>query len=195
MQLVVTCNAEGQFKAEIPQFALGVLGYGTVSGKTIDEVIKKWLEASVHYTETKTKTNKVILYEVEANAYIYRDDRCIARYEDRGSGFSHGISLNVVAVVCNEIQLTLPNGKVRYNYEEVEDHNLPNSMADMRHFQWGVGRGEEAKSKLPWTQEREDFFAKIGRAMEDVIMQLKQLDDPTRALEIADAGKLLPYKV
>lgn len=62
-----------------------------------------------------------------------------------------------------------------------------------RHFDWRL-HGDQATGRLPWTKERQEFFAKIGRSMEHVILQLKQLSDPKRALEIADKGRLLEFK-
>lgn len=193
VELKVKCNSDGEFSADLPAFCVSTLGYNIVKDKSLEVVIKKWTNAAVEYTDTKTKSEKVILYEVQASAYIwdFKGDKLIADFQDGGS-HKEGLSLTVFAVVANEFQLTKPDGKIRYRYEEVET-DLPESMADFRHFDWRL-HGEQATGRLPWTKERQEFFAKIGRSMEQVILQLKQLSDPKRALEIADKGRLLEFK-
>jgi len=193
VELKVKCDSEGEFSASLPAFAIATLGYNIVTAKSLEEAIKKWSKAGADYTSTQTKCEKVILYLVSANAYIWDDkaDKLIHNYQDRAHS-REGISLSVIATVANEFQLTLPDGKVRYRYEEVES-GLPKSMDEFSHFNYW-NHGDQEKHRLIWTQEREDFFTKIGRAMESVIIQLKQLDDPVRALAIADTGRLLEFK-
>lgn len=192
VELKVKCNSDGEFSADLPAFAVATLGYNVVKAKSLGECIEKWNKAGSDFTDTNTKCEKVILYAVQANAYIWDDkeDRLIKDFHD--SHGQDGISLSVIATVANEFQLTMPDGKVRYRYEELES-DIPHSMDDFRHFDWRL-HGDQEKHRLVWTKEREEFFAKIGRAMESVILQLKQLSDPKRALEIVDTGKLLEFK-
>jgi hypothetical protein len=80
----------------------------------------------------------------------------------------------------------------RFGINDVYTHIDAGTELETRHPEKGTNR--ERLIEEVWTKEREEFFAKIGRAMENVILQLKQLDDPKRALQIADSGRLLEFK-
>lgn len=167
------------------------LGYTEVKGKTLKECEDRFNKASKDFRERATAVTKVILYNLSANANVYRDETVIFK-SSLGSIFDPDrLSFSIAAAVFMESKTVMPGGKTTFDYKE-EKSNIPKSMRARDLLRT---RGEISKCRLDWTQQREEFFCMVGIGLENLIMKLVQgLEDPEKVLELADSvggGNLL----
>ena len=155
------------------------------------DVLNRYQEALVEYEKTTSVTRKLIVYQFKCKAYIWHptEERVIYKSSQGGSeiSFCDGTAVGIAATVVEETEFTQSTGKPHYSYKVVAS-SLPKGMQKL----WTPVHGERVRVFMDWTQEREDFFARIGRGIEAVILQLATLDNPKDAAMIADTGKLPP---
>lgn len=186
---VVNVDSKGVFTAKLPDFCATVLDYDEVRGQSLIECIQGWNQASKEFVEMRTEVRKVICYSVKGKAYIFDKElnRVIINYDD--ISFCDGIAVAISASVYEERKLTKSDGKVQYKYTELQN-SLPSSVTHAARFERHF-LDKPIECLIEWTPEREAFFGMIGRGLEKVIQQLKQLSDPVAALQFADSGHLL----
>ena len=171
---VIKCDASGTFTCNLPPQIVTVLGIAEVQGISRSEVLKKVTEIFDRYRSSRLTEEKVILYEVKYHAYIYNGDRCVFRSEQGVNelSFCHGTGISVAAAVCTERCTTEANGNKTYEYDEIKS-SLPCGMScgfNVRVHGYRTGRKDNL---LPWTQERENFFAKIGNGLDAEVRYLQ----------------------
>lgn len=188
-------NKDG-FTCAIPAEAARVIGYASVGGKSCDDCIRNWEKAMEDWETSNTVTTKVILYRVQRNICMTtRPDVPVAGQDhlswkctmsEKDISFCDGMALAVTAGVFEEKAITL-NGKVRHNYDVIRDQ-LPDSIEERAStLEYSYGRPDDVK-RLEWTPEREDFFRKIARGMEALILMFEKLQDVETTKQIVDSG-------
>lgn len=195
---VVNFNQKTGFTCKLPEEAASVLGISEVRGETLKQCNEAFEKAVKDWTDSKTKTRKVILYSVERNAHItdsekgddgeYKFTRLLLQKHDIHFTKGSGLGLAVTAGVYTEHEITV-NGAVRFNYEWIA-HQFP-SCLEVGDQRLGWARGEKARNCMDWTPERHEFFEKIASGLSKLILMFEQLQDAEKALAIADSGKLL----
>jgi hypothetical protein len=186
---VIKCNSDGLFSAAVPPEINEMLGFSTVTGATKRDVEHAFDKALKDYAALNTTKRKVILYDIKSSAYICRDDRCLMNTTD--IPFTNGAAIQIAACVFEEIAIEQPDKSVRYNYEPITS-SIPKSVASNTRRELAEGNGRKANNQIEWTQAREDFFTRLGLAIENIILELQKLDSPETINEII-ANKSLQF--
>ena len=196
-------SRSGSFAITLPKAIQRSMDIDEVSSDTLGGVNAEYKRVLKEYRDSKTTERKVIVYKVEANAWVYRrsdgvsgrphdDDDANVLFQVRDISFGDGCGLTLFAEVM--IERTLQSGDKSYvSYEGVKDTALPESLSK------GDGRVADQHGKtgdevhvIDWTPERKKWFAHIGRQLEDMVMNVcKTLGDEDTALELMDSGRLL----
>lgn len=188
-------NKDG-FTCVIPAEAARVVGYASVGGKSCEDCVRNWEKAMENWKTALTVTTKVILYRVQRNIFMStRPDFPVAG-QDRHDwkctmstadiSFCEGMALAITAGVFEEKAITI-NGKTHYSYDMIQDR-LPDSIEEKAaRLEHSYGRPDDVK-RLEWTPEREDFFRKIARGLEALILMFEKLQDAETTRQIADSG-------
>ena len=195
-------SKDGRFEITLPNAITRLTGVKEVGSDTLDGVEAEYKSALKEYRESKTTERKVIVYKVEANAWVFRradgtpghvhdDDASVVFHADDIS-FADGCGLTLYAAVMIERTLTPTDGEPSISYETVEDTGLPRSLEHSDHgVVHGYGADDEAQV-IDWTPEREAWFAHVGRQLEDMVINVyKTLGDTKKALKLMDSGRML----
>ncbi len=188
-------NKDG-FTCMLPPEVAKRLGHDLVRGKDSEDCIRNWMRDLEDWKHSNTVVTKVILYRVQRNCYITtRPDIWkegdhlnwkVTMAEDDIS-FCEGMAMAITAGVFEEKLTTYPDGRKSYEHDIIKDQ-LPDSIES------GTGRweyrvqGDPHIKKLPWTPEREEFFRKLARGMESLILMFEKLQDAETTKAIADSG-------
>ncbi len=183
-KMVVKVSPGGEFSIELPEWIIDTLRCpGKVTGHTLHGVETAFRDRRKEYLNANTTISKVIVYKVLDRAKIIRDDRVVLRADN--IVFGHGVGVTLGAMVCNEHEITKPDGKVVYRYEHLES-TLPKAANVALPFE------EKAQFLLPWTEEREKFFLYVLTSLENLILQLNELTgDSDKLIDAIEAGHLI----
>jgi hypothetical protein len=191
----------GRFAITLPEAIKRCMGEKEVGSDTLEGVEAEYQKTLKEYRASKTTERKVIVYKVEANAWVFRrrngapghihDDDAEVLFQAKDISFADGCGLTIYATVMMERTLTPTHGEPYISYADVE-HNLPRSL------EGGDGRvadefgSIDGVQVIDWTPERETWFAHIGRQLEDMVVNVcKTLGDPNKAVELMDSGRML----
>lgn len=172
---IISVDAGGQFKCNLPAAVERVVGQSHVVGTTKAEVERAFSAALKTWRESSTRESTVILWRIDG---------------DFGASFRTGITLNLCASVFKETVVT-SNGSETRDFDEI-GNTLPEELRRGAHEIERLGRyGKSNVCRMEWTPEREAFFAKLGASMQAVAEVLRTLDDVEYAMRCADTGSLL----
>lgn len=187
--MVYNVDSKGNFTAKLPIAVKEALEEGEVRADNLHDCEQNFREALERFEKSQTTKRRVILYKVQATAWIWNDseERCV--YNEKEISFTDGAAVSIQAAVFDECEIKSPDGSVRYRYDEVVDTKLRQRAVRMcaRFNKFPHARHEH---QLPYTPEREEFFIKLSRGLESLVLQLNQLNDITKALAFADSGRL-----
>lgn len=181
---VISVDSKGIFTIKLPEEVKARLGEREVTAKSREEVIEEFNRVMKEFEATGTKTSKVIVYKFQSSAYIFRNDRCILRTD--AISFSQGLVLSLCGEVVTETEITLGDGKKRYEYERLESE-IPQSLR----FNGRVSNGgNKILNQLPWSAAREAWFARMGNSLEDFVLILNNgFGDPKNVDQAIEHGK------
>ena len=186
---VIKVNSEGTFSIELPEPVKRTVGFGVVEAESKDAALRMFGEALKKHRESRSTKRKVILFHIERTAYVWRNDKCVLNATGSGGGrtvaFAKGVALAVAANVFEETRIEMEGDKVRFNYD-ILPSTLPKSMQEGREIMPVAQL--EARNKIDWTEERETFFARLGLAIENIILELEKLDSPETVSALIEAG-------
>jgi hypothetical protein len=189
-------NAGGQFSCKLPEYVSKTLGYDTVKANTLAECEKKVNQALKDNSEAGTERRKVVLYGFACHMHIWKDGKlvfsnghtgCQAGPRTKTIPFADGCAVQLWASAATEVKITVAS-KTSYSYEFLSS-TIPSGASPNNHGHDFHHNDRIFPELLPWTQEREDFFARMVRGLEAVAVQLAQLSNPVAALQIADTGQ------
>lgn len=201
---VVRCNRDGIFRCKLPHEIPDRLGCDEeVTGETLDIMERQFRIKLDEYEKAQTTCSKVILYDIEITAKIEAPraegvdpDIYHLTIDLDDLGFAKGIAVAVHAGVFTE-EATVRGEQTVYKYVEVEN-SIPRSMKQHGKFSHNgacefetVGLyGTRAENVIPWTEQREAFFRDLGRAMEQLVMQLHEfMGVPKKLMQLMDSGR------
>lgn len=184
---IYSVDGRGLFTVHLPEVVREVLNCTCVTDNTLADCQREFRKALERYWEAQTSTERVILYQVKATAHIWNDERVV--YSEKDISFTEGMAISVAAQVFDERAIKSADGSIQYRYDKVEDCKL-NKRAVTYGARFDKWPRERPENRLPYTPEREEFFCKISRGLEAVILQLDQLQDTEKAQAIADSGVL-----
>ncbi len=214
---IVKVDARGSFTINLPPQVAAAVDVREVKGRTLSEAEGLAGDQIEKYRKTKRTTMKVIAYEYKCTAYItdppaapnvrpavthnaddeedeFSDYRVLL-YE-QGISFTNGLALSLEAGVFEETATVSADGKSTvYRYKKIQS-TIPIAVSH-RLKPCGPDRAEPM---MPWTEEREAFFTKIGLALSSLVLQLHQAtEDETKLRKLIDSGQagrlLLPGSV
>lgn len=184
------CDSEGRFSIKLPEEWHETLGYAHVYAESLEKVETAFDKAQKDFTDANTTTLKVILYKIECAADIREGKGENSRhlYDTHQVHFHNGAAIDFGAGVYEEQTVHKPSGDCTYKYIFAESSiPLQPHMLDLKpHTGW-----QRAENQMPWTKERERFFAYISTAMHKLIMQLSEFEDKDKLLDCIDSGRLL----
>ena len=177
----------GKFYISLPPFAVKALDVSEVQGDTLAEVEKEFDDLNRRYSNVCHTDSKVILYQFESDARIERND--VTVFDGEG-WHDKGVRLSVACGVYDKHEWA-GNAKPVVQYESVES-SLPEYVALDTPTQYNVER--DAIIELPWTEEREQFFANLIHAIEELVLRLNSMSASEQTLLgfIASKQLLLP---
>lgn len=185
----VSVNSSGVFSINLPPVVASALQVDAVTGKTLQEA-----EASekVHirqYQDSQTEKSRVIVYDVRVEARICRADGTWfqAGPSYGGTGATLSVFVGVYDMTCRKVQ-----GRGELRSFSVVPSSIPSSVSrdvsshDLSRF-----------SRVPWTQEREDWFARVATSLEVLLMALHDKTKDAEALDgaVASGALALPDRV
>lgn len=170
-------SKSGRFRVNLPGFIEETLGpkwqseFATLAAT--EEAAKQALQA---YITAARIDKKVIRFAFEGSGQIVRDGKCV--WNENDLHFADGLAVSLVAAVYIEQTYTLTDGSTRINYERQES-SIPESIQPERFGSMRLsGFEKRPDGVVEWTQAYEDFFAALGRAMEDMILKLMKFKEP-----------------
>ncbi len=166
----------GTFSIAMPSEVGTATGTREVSDKTMRDVMIKFDKVMEDYQSCRIEDTKVILYEFDYHSFKKNPDNFM----------NYGVMISMKAGVYIEHKGTAKSGSVSYDYELVKSpltYTVGYEMINYRHT--------EFKTKLPWTQELEDFFVNTQSALETIILKLDEMQSPAKMLEFALNQRLL----
>lgn len=187
MKVVKFSSRERRFKIQLPVGAHNACGK-YVYGETLDEVNKAYKAASTTFLDSTMKEEKVIVIAFEGECRIEENEKIVFEC-DRGYGGHDGINLELKCEVFIKQTWTCPDGDSVDKYIETE-HSIPESSG----YGWPSAPGGEGTIEVPWSKERERFFAELVMAIQNIIRKLSEFTTNAKSiLKIADRGaRLLP---
>lgn len=177
---------DGLFRIKLPPEVSGDLVIEPdVCAVTMSDAINQFDDRLEEYDKINTCTAKVILYEMKHTASVMRDGKCVLSSEE--ISFCEGTALNICVAVYEETVLTRADGTMYHQYKKIK--SLISSGLAPRSFDGLCGRGEVGTNRIPWTLEREKFFADLGEAMENLILKIDRvMSDKQKVIALADSG-------
>ncbi len=187
MKVVKFSSREKQFKIQLPTGARDVCGE-YVYGDTLDEVNKAYAAASTMFLDATLKEEKVIIITFEGQCRIEENEKIIFEC-DRGYNVGEGVELELQCEVFIKQTWACPDGRSVDRYDETE-HSIPESAS----YNWPPSPGGSGSVEVPWSEEREQFFAELVNATQNIIRKLSEFTtDAKSILKIVDRGaRLLP---
>ena len=186
----VNCDSAGRFSIKLPGEWVEILEYTHVYAGSLADVEKAFDKARKDFTDANTTTRKVILYKIECTAHIEEGTGENRRYlyDIDQVHFCNGVAIDFGAGVYEEQEIRKPSGDCTYKYVFLESSiPLQNHILDVKpHSGW-----DRAENQMPWTEEREKFFAYIATAMHKMVLQLSEVQEKDKLLEFIDSGRLL----
>jgi hypothetical protein len=195
-------SRDGRFAVTLPKVVERTMGICEVGSDTFEGVEREYKRVLKKYRESKTTERKVIIYKVEANAWVVRtpdgapanieDDDGSVVFQVKDISFADGCGITVYADVMIERTLRTAGGEESVSYEDVEGHTLPRSLSggDSRVADQ-FGAVDDAQV-IDWTPEREAWFRHVGLQLENMVMNVcETLGDPKKAVELMDSGRML----
>lgn len=189
MKIVKFSSKDGKFKIQVPPGARDICGE-FVYGETLDEVNKAYETASAMYLDASVKDEKVIVIAFEGVCRIEENEKIVFEC-DNGYSPYNGIQLELQCEVFIKRTWTCPDCDTIEKYIEI-DH----SISESANYTWTPGVGTKGHIEVPWSEEREQFFAELVIAIQNIIRKLSEFTaDAKSVLEFTDRGlKLLPSK-
>lgn len=186
MKIVKFSSKDGKFKIQVPPGAHDVCGE-YVYGDTLKEVNKAYESASAMYLDASVKDEKVIVISFEGRCSIEENGEII--FECNKGYSDNGLELELECEVFIKRTWTCPDCDTIEKYVETE-HSIPESAG----FRWAPSPGWEGAIEVPWSEEREQFFAELVMATQNIIRKLSEFTtDAKSILKIVDRGtRLLP---
>lgn len=187
MKIVKFSSKEGRFKIQLPAGARDTCGE-YVYGETLDEVNKAYDAASIMYLDASVKDEKVIVITFQGQCRIEENGEIVFEC-DKGWGTDGGVELELECEVFIKRTWTCPDGDSKDKYIETE-----HSISESAGFQYTPSPGGSGSIEVPWSEERERFFAELIMATQNIIRKLSEFTtDAKSVLKIADRGaRLLP---
>jgi hypothetical protein len=185
---VVKFNPNGGFTISLPEEWAAVLGCDNVRADRLAAVLALWNTANTDYTAAATVESKVILYRFHANAYVMDEQtgKCLL---SKSMSFVDGHAVEVCASVATEQKITL-NGKTTFKYVLL-DSTIPDPPGS-KASPWRATPSSNRSTCLPWSEQREAFFARLVVAIQRIALDLHEIDTkPGALLKAADSGRLL----
>jgi len=185
MKIVKFSGRGKRFEIDLPKMAHIVCGEKVVAD-TLDEVNKKFKEASEIFISSTERKVKVIVLEFEAEAIIERKSKVV--FKNTSWGSHNGVTLTLRCEVYNKHIWTLHNGDIAAKYIET-----PHSISESASFEYRPNVEREGITEIPWTKERERFFVQLVETFEQLILKLNDFTKSTKSvLKVVDRGlKLL----
>ena len=190
MKIVKFSSKDGKFKIQVPPGARDICGE-YVYGDTLKEVNKAYEEASAIYLDASVKEEKVIVISFQGECRIEENGKIVFEC-DKGYSSSEGIEFELQCEVFIKRTWTCPDCDTVEKYIET-DHSIPESAG---YRSWTPGVGGTGNIEVPWSEEREKFFAELVIVIQNIIRKLSEFTaDAKSVLKFADRGlKLLPSK-
>lgn len=158
---------------------------------TLDELKKEWKRLWKEYKEASTSTERIIAWKTEIKARIRADEELLINKAELS--FADGLALSLSVGVFDR-HTTKTGSKVHTSFDLVD--NVISSSAEFRIEYWDWEQG--LVKWMPWTQEREDFFAQLVTAFENIILRLNNFlgdNSEKKLIEIIDQHlPLLPTR-
>lgn len=188
MKIVKFSSKEKRFKIQLPSGARDVCGE-YVYGETLEEVNKAYVAASTKYLDSSMKEEKVIVVSFQGECRIEEDEKIVFECDRGYSSSGDGLTIELNCAVFIKQTWTCPNGDSTDKYDETE-HSIPESAS----YQWAPSPGGTGSIEVPWTKEREQFFAELINATQQIIRKLSEFTtDAKSILKIVDRDiRLLP---
>lgn len=186
MKIVKFSSKDGKFKIQVPPGARDICGE-YVYGDTLKEVNKAYEEASAIYLDASVKDEKVIVIVFQGQCSIEENGEIVFECD---KGFSdNGLELELKCEVLIKRTWTCPDCDTVEKYVETE-HSIPESVG----LRWALSPGWGGSIEVPWNKEREQFFAELVMAVQNIIRKLSEFTtDAKSVLKFADKGlKFLP---
>jgi hypothetical protein len=195
IKVEVHCKG-GEFSCSLPLTVADALGYKTVKAMTLAKCESKWERAVREYEESRTTSSKVIYYDLNISGKICQEDPHLVLLDRDEISFSTGLVLGLRASVYTETVRTLAGGRKQFEYRELprREHTIPHSLVNHGKFTgFGPGGHTVDDSRPPgvidWSPEREAFFTRIGRSLEQMILSADNVfKDESKLLAVADRG-------
>lgn len=183
---------DGLFHIKLPDYVAEALGYKEVEDKTMRGVEDKLHDTLKLYQESNTKVTRVICYDIDITARIWDEEREELLLDLDEVTFTEGMALQVYAEVFEEEKITGSDGSVRYHYKSnqvMSNEQLPESIVSHSNYQYSPNRMmKKAEHCMDWTQQRFDFFARLAKAMEKLILDVHRIGDQDKLIEAIDKG-------
>lgn len=186
----VYCSAAGVFTAKLPPWAREVLGKEQLSAKTLNELEGLWEAAKREYEETQTTTRTVILYKCEMTARLDNgkefNNAAFKLLLDRADiSFTDGVALDFGVAVFVEKKRLRHGGSPAYSYSHIES-TIPESFKPSG-FSHALRdhKNRPLDNLLPWTEEREVWFAGLCRAYQNLLLGLDAIFKDKKTLQLA----------
>lgn len=193
---IIKVNSAGQFSIGLPQEVAEREGKTCAAGMTRGQALAEYDAMLARYTESKTSTRRVILYSVEMTMSIVRGDKCVFDRSDVAFTNSECV-IGIAAGNYIETKIITDKGtEYIYKRDENKGNFYRSSIYPVRHDAFGRMNNLDRPHScaMDWTQEREDFFCRIGLALEQIALELDKLNSPEAVIKMIAAGgfKALP---
>ena len=202
--MVVNCNSSGEFTINLPKESHQFLGVKRVTGKTMEEAIKKFKAARKKLGESLVEVERAIRYEVQIK-FEDRSDFSFARGICVGLQVENGYRSTTKDTNGKVIHTKFSNDHPQVNYwEETDCKTCPDCNGCIsvcgcdndRQIQGCSDCGRPVqhapqpypdgffnnsfssdKKVMSWTPEREAFFMKLCTGMIEIARGLKIIDE------------------
>jgi hypothetical protein len=185
-----TVNVTGMFSCKLPEPVAEVMGFEAVNANTLDDCDRTFNKTLQDYYARNTSVRRLIVYKVLNNAYIWNSEGTKVICNDKQIGFCDGVAISVCANVFDEHK-TETNGETTYFYKEVKDNGILPSLKAGEHFTRHTGDDPITASRdiqaIEFSPERLEFFNKVGKGLEAVILQMQALQG-SNAQAVIDTG-------
>jgi hypothetical protein len=182
-------DKDGLFSIKLPAWSHAALGKSSVSGRTLADVERLFNLERDRYAKLRQTSSKVILYNFELQDKTGKYNGAKDERSDMGFGVGKGLQF----AICNalETQHFGVSGEIeRRSYKEATDQPYP---LGYNYGQFGclIARHESCQV-MDWTQDRENWFLHLCRAMGGLIARIKAIDEQQSLLlsAIRDNKKL-----
>ena len=183
MRVVSYSSRTRLFVIKLPKEAHKIAG-AEVEGKTEEEVLKLFKAADAKCTFSAYKSKKLIVYQVRMVCDISRKGTKLHLADWCGDA---GVSLGIQCAVMEKKIWEYGDGEKSFVYEELES-TIPKSgtfgesyNSDNYEDCVDDDTGEICR-EIPWTAERESFFAELITSFEDLILKIHKTSKSKRKL-------------